>query len=368
MPFNRDRFQSMSRGFRFLSAILASDAIAPTYSGATIAPVGDGTDNGIAHLAFSETITSATSDYKTGFTLQSRPPAGTWTTITSWTGALHGDGDKIIVTLTGTVDTWQASHEFRLSYDSGVGNITDAAGNALASITDNAALTANNSTVDLLSGIVAWWAGADVNDSVGSNTLTNNNSVTFTAGKNATLGNAFTLNGTSQYLSIADNAAISIPIDTTFSLVMWLKTPSSLPSNIMDFIIKGGSTNEYELGWHNDTNRTYMYVFDNGADPVANVLTDLEVSTWYNIVGTYNDTTELLTTYVNAVSGTSVAATRGARDLTGTLRIGSFDGTSRFAKDQMQAVGIYENHALTAGEISDLYNSDNGKQFPFIPT
>lgn len=70
-------------------------------------------------------------------------------------------------------------------------------------------------------GIVSYWKGSDLTDSVGTNTLTNNNSATFTAGK---VGNAFTMVGASnQYLSITDAAQVGLDLTDIISILSWVK-------------------------------------------------------------------------------------------------------------------------------------------------
>jgi len=361
VPFNRNRFLSMNRGFRF-----PGDSIAPTYSGATIAPIGDGTDNGIAHLAFSEAMDTVT-DPDLGVTLQSRQPAGTWTTITSWTGTWHGDGEKIIATLTGTTDTWQGSHEFRLSYDAGVGNITDAAGNALASITDDATLTANNSTVDLLDGLATGehYKLADTSADINANTLTNNNSVTFVAGK---VGNAADFErDSSQSLSAVDSPSLSTG-DIDYYLACWIKA-ESLPGAYMAVVAKNDTGQKEFLLWVTGANRLKMAV--NGASDVqmgtvqADLFGDLSTATWYFVEMWHDAAGNLVGIAVNATENT--AATSGApQDGTGTFYIGRDAGGGYF--DGIIDILPYYKRIPSAAERTDLKNGTDGKEWPFIPT
>ena len=79
----------------------------------------------------------------------------------------------------------------------------------------------------LTDNIVAYFKAEDLTEEVSSLTLTNNNSVTFTSGK---IDNAFTLNGTSQYLSRTDSGSALDLIATDFTLNCWVKW-GTVPSN-----------------------------------------------------------------------------------------------------------------------------------------
>src|SRR3954464_8446679 len=78
-----------------------------------------------------------------------------------------------------------------------------------------------------LTSLVSYWKLSDVNDSVGGNTLTNGNTVTFTSGK---IGNAATfVAASSQRLSHAANAALRTG-DIDFTIPAWAKFASQ-PAN-----------------------------------------------------------------------------------------------------------------------------------------
>jgi hypothetical protein len=365
------------RKTRILSA--GGDVTAPTYSGATIAPLADDSDNGIAHLAFSEVITSATADYKTGFTLDSRESGGSWTTITSWTGALHGDGDKIIATLTGAVDTWQGGHEFRLSYDSGAGDIKDAAGNALASITNDATVT-NNSTFDLLANIAAFWklgeASGSRADSAGANTLVDNNTVTQAAGK---IGNAaqFT-SATSEHLSIVDNANLSIG-GTDITIAGWMYFDSKTGNNMYVCSKQdagGGAQGEIHLYYDPIAADMAFAIMDGSSSTNVGNIHETGFgtpanATWYFLVARLDDNgggSGSIDIQVNDGTPVSTSLTGVPGDSTSSFRVGAINAApSNFWDGRIDGLGFWRK-LLSVAEQTDLYNSGNGKEYPFLPT
>jgi hypothetical protein len=67
-------------------------------------------------------------------------------------------------------------------------------------------------------GLVSYYRLSDTSDSIGTNTATNVNSATFTAGK---IDNALTLNGTSQRLTCGTSLASAY---TAITMNAWVNT------------------------------------------------------------------------------------------------------------------------------------------------
>jgi hypothetical protein len=108
--------------------------------------------------------------------------------------------------------------------------------------------------VALLDNIVAFWeleeASGTRNDSASTNHLTDNNTVTQNTGK---VGNCAEFNGANEYLSIADNAALSAG-DTDFSFNVWVNPDVLAPGNntvLSKTLATGASDEEYFLRYLN---------------------------------------------------------------------------------------------------------------------
>lgn len=97
-------------------------------------------------------------------------------------------------------------------------------------------------------GIVSYWKGADINDSIGTNTLTNNNSVTFAA---AQVGNGFVFNGSNQSMTVADNATLDI--DNEIFMALWCKPDANQTRSLF-----GKGQNNYEIQQTTADHRIYL--------------------------------------------------------------------------------------------------------------
>ena len=354
--------------------------VAPTYSGATINPAAAG--NGICDLAFSEAITSATADYESGFTVGCRQPAGTWLNLdaTKYTMVLSGT-TKIRLTLTGTVNTWQASHELRVSYNSAVGNIKDLAGNALASFTNNATLT-NSSTIDLLASLTERWS---FNEASGTrvasittpgNDLSDNNTVTqatYASPPGLSPAAQFTA-ATAEWLSLADNG--NFDFTTLMTVALWLYLDSN--PGYMGIVTKWDfQTDGCWILQTESTPKLSIAVADAAADGGGNNGaggTTLSTGTWYHVVFVYDGTqtgnANRAKVYLNAAQETLTFSGTIAASLLNSaaaLRFGRWGGTLTRHWSGRQDEGSLSSKAWTAAEITDHYNGGTGKSYPYVP-
>lgn len=358
-----------------------------TYSGATIAPVGDDSDNGIAHLAFSGQIIA--SSYTDGWTLQSREPGGTWATITSWTGTLHGDGNKIIATLTGTVDTWQGSHEFRASYD-GSGDLN------VDAFTNNATVT-NQSTVDWIAKMTEWWTLDEAANGVRAaqvsspaNDLSDTNNVAQGTGGDALIGNSADFDG-GDALDAGD--VLDPPGDGIFSVAAWF---------LMDVLPGANNKNAYVISkWSGTNDRSFnVYVArdaganqnklyaggQNANDGGFTQLNDdrgvLSAGVYYGVVAVFNPGGTIGIQSYTAISGTPGSYIKETTALTGTgtgdpqckvsgasTIVGHSTGMPAWASlDGPIDLPHWFTGALSDAEAEDWLNDGDAKQYPAIPT
>lgn len=217
----------------------------------------------------------------------------------------------------------------------------------------------------LFDNCVAAWKLSDLTDSTGrGNTLTNNNSATFSTGL---IGNAAYFDGSNQFLSIADNADVrGGDVDWTIALLFWatdfddssgdvqlvskdINTPANsrdytidiLPSGVPRFYINGGgayiaiwgsavSTGAWHflIAWHDSVNNEIGLSVDNG--------TPVTFSTG------------------GAAPETSAAPLRiGARAYAG------FEG---YLNGRIDNVNIIKR-VWNADERTEFYNSGNGLEF-----
>jgi hypothetical protein len=211
----------------------------------------------------------------------------------------------------------------------------------------------------LADNIVSYWKLEDLTDSVGSNTLTNNNTVTFSAGKISNGANF--ARASSQSLSRADNASLSLTADLTASFWLYL---SSSPSSgeVYGLFAKADS---YKMFYQNASG-TLKFTIETKA--AGSTYTDinytLATSTWYHVVWTKSGTTN--TIYVNGVSIGTGSASATMNDNANAFYLG-FEATTGYLNGSLDEFALW-SRAITADEASQIFNSNRGNQYPFTAT
>lgn len=209
---------------------------------------------------------------------------------------------------------------------------------------------------------IAYWkldeSSGDATDSVSSLSAVNT-SVTYAAAK---INNGAAYNG-SAYHTISDNTAIKPNSD--FSLQMWVNITSTATSYQM-FIAKGenaGDTRSYELRQFGTTSQIELQARTGGGSYMqARSTTAIGTGTWKHIVYTRTGTTQKI--YIDGTSDTlaSNVTQSGTLDYsTDALWFGQRNGGLRL-NGKMDEIGIW-NVALTATEVTDLYNGGAGLSY-----
>lgn len=215
----------------------------------------------------------------------------------------------------------------------------------------------------LTDNLVSYWkldeSSGNAGDSVGSNDLTNNNTVTYSLGKINNGGDFVAANSESF-------TASGFPSMTggVHSVAFWFKAD----------VIDGAARFPYILRNVADNANYYIYVYQNGGvnkialaswngsgqtgfDSAATIST----GTWYHFVGVFNGASSII--YLNGSSdatGSTLTINSGT-----DLNIGANSGAS-FYDGMIDEVGVW-NRVLTSDEVSTLYNSGAGLQYPFTP-
>lgn len=214
----------------------------------------------------------------------------------------------------------------------------------------------------LPTGLVSYWSLEETSgtreDAVGTNDLTDVNTVGYATGKR---GNAADLeNDNNESLSIADGTQSGLDITGSFSISLWIK-PESFDENT-PLVGK----------WQHATNNQYLLYLeatalglltDNSCSgyTYANIVKAHGMATgnWYMATVTYDSSSAVATFYVNATSiGTSTAQTPTNCSATFYLGDRHNNGVPQF-DGLMDEVGIWSK-ALTVSEVTDLYNGGAG--------
>lgn len=211
----------------------------------------------------------------------------------------------------------------------------------------------------LLTSITAYWkldaSSGNASDSVGTNTMVNTNSMSYTAG---IVGNAINCDGTHNLLGSLVSSAI-----TNFSMNQWVKLTST--SQTGEFFHNGSpgsaSNNGVALCVGNGTGcanagnkltaQFYGLAFvDTG--------TNIGAAGWHMVTLTRDTTTTRF-----YVDGVATANTSALTPVTSTSQATICGDDTPFT-GAIDEVGFW-NRQLTQAEITSLYNSGAALQYPF---
>lgn len=232
---------------------------------------------------------------------------------------------------------------------------------------------ANNDTLfvdssdvtDLNTSIKAYWkVDANSNDSVGSANGTDT-SISYAAGK---ISNAAGFNGTTSKIT----GSIAQPTGA-YTVAMWIKdggiSISDTNYRLWDTQESAVSTSNGVVFAYNPSlsgsTRNLRVYHNNGSWVSSNDLgSTLNDGNWHHVIAAWDGLT--MTFYVD---GTAVGGGAYSTTITdaGHFDIGHARTNTIFWKGQIDEIGLWER-CLTAAEATSLYNSGNGKTYPFTNT
>lgn len=221
----------------------------------------------------------------------------------------------------------------------------------------------------LLDSLVSYWkldetSGTRVDSHTGGNDLTDNNTVGSATGIINDGANFILPNN--EFLSHINNSSLQVTSDFTFSC--WVKCQTS-PTNpdLFPVIAKGdlgSGTTDYMLYIHPTAG--FVFTVNDPLTVGATPNSALSTGTWYNALCWYDSGTQKASIRVNDdTTFTSPAGTVALVQTTKTFILGTRDGASPpYMSGIIDEVGFWKR-LLTAGEITQLYNSGAGLAYPF---
>lgn len=217
----------------------------------------------------------------------------------------------------------------------------------------------------LATNLVSYWkldeSSGNASDSVGSNTLTNTNTVSYSAGKinnGADTGSG----NTNKYLTNATSLGLNTDNTRSFTMAGWINMASFTVGDI-DCMFNMTATNQATIWFGPQSSGANLGIVVIGsAVRTYNVAYAFSTSTWYHVASTFSGNT--ITLYVNGVSIGSTTITE-ASTYTCTANFSLFRDANdtKYVSGKVDEVGVW-SRVLTADEVSQVFNSGRGNAYP----
>ncbi len=224
-------------------------------------------------------------------------------------------------------------------------------------------VTSVSSSLGLTNGLVGYWSfdntkiyGANAYDSSNSFATGTVSGAAKVAGK---LGQGLSFNGSSDYVSTVTNqASLDFGVNQDFTIATWVKTTQPSEAGFWaPFVSKEdqiATRQGYALLLHDNdaSGKWYIETFVAGAWDGAYGRSNIADGRWHYLVAGRSGSN--LFTYEDGVLGEQIPASTGSLQKDAPLKIGG--GFGNDFNGSIDDVRIY-NRALSAAEISDLYQS-----------
>lgn len=209
----------------------------------------------------------------------------------------------------------------------------------------------------LTDSLVSYWkfdeSSGNAADSAGSNTGTNNNTVTYTTGK---INNCAVFNGSNQNFSIGTSIFANY---SALSISAWINL--DVLNDYRGITWKSNNLN-YSIGMRVTNGNVLQGVIANSSsETYITGGTTLSATTWYHAVLVY-DGTDIRIYLDGSSDATPVAKTGNVKNTSDTAYIGS-QNNNTFFDGKIDEMGVW-SRALTSTEVGQLYNSGDGLAYP----
>lgn len=214
-------------------------------------------------------------------------------------------------------------------------------------------------------------SSGNASDSVASNTLTNNGSMTYGTGK---INNGAVCSPTGpKYLSVANGSQTGLNITGNISISLWVKVATAPTSgNEVGLVSKRHSGSiQYSFSYFNNSGTLSLrFLVSNDGTTASDAIVAqiLTIGTFMLVEVVWTASTSTAQYYVNG-SSIGSAVTTGITSIfngTASFQLGNVDTTEPIDAT-LDEVGIW-SRTLTSGEVTQLYNAGAGLQYPFIQT
>jgi hypothetical protein len=172
----------------------------------------------------------------------------------------------------------------------------------------------------------------------------------------------FTFNGSNSTISAPDSSLIE-PGSGNFTVEVWINH-SVIAGGSRCILSKtdGGNSADWGYGLRTSSSGATFMEIGNGSTSTTSPSYTLSTNTWYQVVGVFNNTSNLLTLYVNGVNrGSNPNSFVSIRNTTSSLSIGSFNnnigGFGQWVNGKIGIVRLYSS-ALSDSDVSKNFEAN----------
>ncbi len=217
----------------------------------------------------------------------------------------------------------------------------------------------------LLTDLISYWAMDETNgtrvDSHGTNDLTDFNSVGYNLGHVYTDAAEFS-SAASQYLSINDNASISLG-DIDFTYAIWIY-PTATGVNTFWISNGSGNTNTVAFRIYQSTNNKVGATIGTGATGGFVASTSaITNSAWSLVLFWHDSVANTINIRINNGSVNSTSYSSGSHDSSQELRFARAGGAATSYFDGIMGPVSFWKKVLSSTEQDDIWNSGNGLDY-----
>ena len=204
-------------------------------------------------------------------------------------------------------------------------------------------------------------SGTTWSDLAGSNngTLTNMDASNFSDDNSGVLE----FDGTDEYVDCGDSASLEFSSGESFTLSIWFKGTSARGALLGKGYDTGSQDRPWYLLWCNDDSSGHVNLYlrsVGGGNFYTSNSTKINDNEWHNIVGVYNTSAATITTYTDAVAGTSVGSVSAQAYGTNSSPFVVGKHGNAEINGSVGLVHVY-NKALSADEIRQNYEATVGR-------
>ncbi len=209
-------------------------------------------------------------------------------------------------------------------------------------------------------GLLGWWGFAgNANDASGNGYHGAVNGATLTSDRHSTPNSAYSFNGTTDYIEVADAPSFRLS-NTDFTITFWVKI-NAYNTSATAFLVKraAGSYNGWLLVANSFYNNQVDLKTSQGSDPSIRSDSTLSPGIWHHVALVYHQSSTVDFYFDGVLSSSHPGGGLIFNaNCTAVMRFGHDTQSppgSYFLNGCMDDIGIW-NRALTAQEISNVYS------------